>query len=102
MFLQASPPHRPFASTSALTTIMNRYRKLAGLSVEEFGSGAMHSLRHTLATRMMEHNVPLETISSILGHRSLGATTIYTKASLPVLRTACLDPDAVVAKEDGQ
>jgi site-specific recombinase XerD len=100
IFLQATPPHHPFRSSSSLTTIMNRYRKLAGLSVEEFGSGGMHSLRHTLATRMMERNVPLESISSILGHRSMESTRIYTKVNLPALRTVCLDPDRIPRKED--
>lgn len=100
VFLQARPPHGPFRRSSSLTTIMNRYRKVAGLSVEEFGSGGMHSLRHTLATRMMERNVPLESISSVLGHRSLDSTRIYTKVNLTGLRTVCLDPDRISGEDD--
>ena len=101
IFLQASPPHRPFLNSSSMTTIMNTYRERAGLSIEEFGSGGMHSLRHTLATRMMERNVPLESISSVLGHRSLESTRIYTKVNLPALRSVCLDPDRIPNREDG-
>jgi len=101
VFLRANSPHRPFLSSYSLTMIMNRYRNLAGLSVEEFGSGGIHSLRHTLATRMMERNVPLESISSVLGHHSMDSTRIYTKVNLVALRTVCLDPDRISRKENG-
>ena len=37
-----------------------------------------HSLRHSIATHLLQNEVPLETIKSFLGHSSLESTQIYT------------------------
>jgi len=38
----------------------------------------LHTLRHSIATHLLQHNVPLESIKTFLGHKSLEATQIYT------------------------
>jgi integrase/recombinase XerD len=55
----------------------------------------MHSLRHSLASRLLRHDVPLTTIASILGHTSSESTRIYTKVDLPHLQACALDPEEV-------
>ena len=45
----------------------------------------MHSLRHTLATRLMEDGTPVERIADILGHQSVESTGVYLKSSLGLL-----------------
>jgi len=45
----------------------------------------MHSLRHTLATRLMEDGTPVEQIADILGHQSVTSTGVYLKSSLGLL-----------------
>ena len=54
----------------------------------------MHSLRHTLATRLMEDGTPVEQIADILGHQSVQSTGVYLKSSLGLLARCALDPDA--------
>jgi site-specific recombinase XerD len=54
----------------------------------------MHSLRHTLATRLMEDGTPVEQIADILGHQSVTSTGAYLKSSLGLLASCALDPDA--------
>ena len=49
-----------------------------------------HVLRHTAATRMHRHGATLKEVADILGHRSLGTTTIYTKVDLPGLTAVAL------------
>lgn len=42
-----------------------------------------HTARHTFATTItLEHDVPIETVSRLLGHRSIRTTQIYAKVSL--------------------
>ena len=41
----------------------------------EFEHFTPHCLRHTFATRCLEANVPLKTVSSLLGHTQLQLTT---------------------------
>ncbi|MFZ3591782.1 tyrosine-type recombinase/integrase [Bacillus sp. DJP31] len=43
----------------------------------------MHSLRHTLASALLEKNTPLSIISDILGHVSADSTTVYLKLHFP-------------------
>ncbi len=45
-----------------------------------------HAIRHAFATRLMEHDTPIKTISDLLGHKSIGTTFIYTKVDLKHLR----------------
>jgi site-specific recombinase XerD len=50
----------------------------------------MHSLRHSLATYLLENNTPFFVISSILGHESTSSTMIYAKSSVEMLRQVAL------------
>jgi site-specific recombinase XerD len=56
----------------------------------------MPSLRHTLATRLMEDGTPIEQIADILGHQSVQSTGVYLKSSLGLLSKCALDPDVPV------
>jgi site-specific recombinase XerD len=47
--------------------------------------GGTHVLRHTAATRLLQHGASLKEIADVLGHRSLDTTTIYAKVDLPGL-----------------
>ena len=38
-----------------------------------------HAARHTFATLLLSKNVPIETVSRILGHRSIKTTQIYAR-----------------------
>jgi integrase/recombinase XerD len=38
----------------------------------------LHTLRHSIATHLLQHEVKLESIKNFLGHRSLESTQIYT------------------------
>lgn len=68
-------------------TLRYRFEKLkerAGVSNLPF-----HALRHTFATRCIEQNVPITTISSLLGHQSVKMTLdTYTNSFLEDKRQA--------------
>jgi site-specific recombinase XerD len=44
-----------------------------------------HTLRHTLATRLLQSGVPLPEVADVLGHQTIDTTMIYTKVDLPSL-----------------
>jgi len=43
----------------------------------------MHTLRHSIATHLMQNKAPIQLISSFLGHASLESTQIYTHLADP-------------------
>jgi len=92
VFLRAKAPYRPMVY--AMDHIMRKHRREAKVKLPP-GHAGMHSLRHTLAHRLLCNDTPLETIAGILGHTSLNATRVYAKVDLKQLRTAALDPEEV-------
>jgi site-specific recombinase XerD len=93
VFLRINAPVEPFGSNDNLHHIITFYRQRAGIALPPQGGTGLHSLRHTVATWLLEAGTSLETIASILGHRSLESTQIYTKIDVETLRQAALDPE---------
>jgi len=62
------------------------YLRLSGLSERI----TPHTIRHTIATHWLERGMDLKTIQLLLGHASLGTTTIYTHVS-PKLKREVYD-----------
>jgi len=94
IFLKANPPFDPFAGNN-LHHVVKYWRLLAGIRFRTPQKRGFHSLRHTLATRLLQNGTPLTTIAEILGHTSLESTRIYAKADVETLRSVALDPEEV-------
>jgi len=95
VFLKVKPPFDPFTENH-LHHIVTYWRKLAGIHFRTPQKRGFQSLRHTLATRLMEKGAPFTSIAEILGHTSLETTRIYAKASVEALRTVALDPEEAI------
>ena len=95
VFLKVNPPFDPFRENNHLHNIVKYWRQLARITFRSPQKGGLHSLRHTLATRLLETGTPLPTIAEILGHTSLESTRIYAKADVEALRGVALDLDEV-------
>jgi integrase len=93
VFLRHTAPIGPFSDQDHLHQILVKHARVAHVSVSEKRRHGMHSLRHTLATRLMEDGTPVERIADILGHQSVESTGVYLKSSLGLLARCALDPD---------
>jgi integrase len=85
VFLRHTAPIGPFSDQDHLHQILVKHARAAHVPVGENRRHGMHSLRHTLATRLLEDGTPVEQISDILGHQTVTATGSYLKSSLGLL-----------------
>jgi integrase len=98
VFLRHTAPIGPFSDQDHLHQIVVKHARVAHVPLSEERRHGMHSLRHTLATRLMEDGTPVEQIAEILGHESVQSTGVYLKSSLRLLAQCALDPDAPMSE----
>jgi integrase/recombinase XerD len=84
VFVRCRAPFRAFRSHCAVSVIVAQALRRA--HVTRPSRGAAHLLRHSVATSMLRHGASLHEISSLLRHRSLTTTQIYTKVDVTALR----------------
>ena len=94
VFVRHTAPIGPFSDQDHLHQILVKHARVAHVPVSDKRRHGMHSLRHSLATRLMEGGTPVEQIADILGHQSVRSTGVYLKSSLGLLSKCALDPDA--------
>jgi site-specific recombinase XerD len=93
VFVRHTAPVGPFSDQEHLHQMLVKHARAAHVPVSDKRRHGMHSLRHTLATRLMEDGTPVELIADILGHQSVQSTGVYLKSSLGLLAKCALDPD---------
>ena len=94
VFLTSTVPYRPFGTHScALNALLAKHIRAAGVRIPPELPKGVHSLRHTLASTMLANDVPLPVISSILGHVTTKATSIYLHIDIERLKECALDPE---------
>ena len=94
VFVRHTAPIGPFSEQDHLHQILVKHARAAHVPLGEGRCHGMHSLRHTLATRLLEQGTPIEEIADILGHQHVASTGAYLKSSLRLLAQCALDPDA--------
>jgi len=93
VFLTQSPPFRELAENNHLYDNFTIYQKRAGIKIPIGKRHGLHSLRHALATNLIENNVSLITVSEILGHNDLKSAATYLRVSIELLRECALNPE---------
>jgi site-specific recombinase XerD len=89
IFVRHQAPHEAFGPDNNFYDVMTRCLRRAQLNPPP-GQRGFHSLRHTLAVRMLAHDQSLKTIADVLGHASTESTFIYVKSDVGGLRKAAL------------
>ncbi len=95
LFTNLTPPFEPICERDRLHRVVTYWRELAGIKFKTPQRQGLHSLRHTLATRLLGAQTPFPVISAVLGHASPATTFIYAKADVETLRIAAIDPEEV-------
>ena len=80
----------PFEKLKQFTEF-NKYFDKCDFIIEDTKKG-IHNLRHSLATNMLDNDIPIHIISSVLGHTSTDTTSnTYLKIDLKNLKKVCLE-----------
>jgi len=85
VFIRSRAPLRALDSHSAVTAIVARAIKRAGITRPS--RGAAHLLRHSVATSMLREGASLQEIGALLRHCSIETTQIYAKVDVTALQS---------------
>jgi site-specific recombinase XerD len=83
IFVRNIAPYRPFKRGDGVSSAVRCAMKRAGVVSPAKGA---HVLRHTAATQMLRHGVPLDQIGLVLRHRGIDTTAYYAKADVSLLK----------------
>ena len=94
IFIRHVKPIGPFNDNDNLSGIIKKYMNLAGITLDkDIHKKGMHSLRHSLATNLLKNNIPIDSISSILGHNNKSSVSYYLKVDVENLKMCCGEDD---------
>jgi integrase/recombinase XerD len=90
VFLSHVAPYQKLGDGNCFYHIIRRSARVANLSASVDQRMGMHSLRHSLATTLLEKHTPLSTIAGVLGHANIESSAVYLKADVSTLRECTL------------
>lgn len=77
----------------SLTDVIENSLIKSGVSKDKYLQKGLHSFRFTIATELLNKNVPAEIISSVLGHSNLNSQKSYTRVNNENLRKCFVEAD---------
>lgn len=83
-------PYTKYNNTSSIHRMVTKSMELAGINFENKHHGP-HALRHSLATNMINNNVPISAIGNVLGHSNNKTTEIYITKDITHLQELTLE-----------
>lgn len=95
IFVRHMAPFLPFAEGDHLDQLIRTYMVKAHIPMRGKHRG-MHSLRHTMASVLLEKDTPLPVISDIIGHLDTNSTAVYLKVDTERLAECPLDFEEVI------
>lgn len=97
LFLRGIAPYQPL-TPQGVSYLFWKYLRKAGINHVPGDGKSFHALRRSFAKWMLDGNIPLTTISQILGHKSVDSTYPYLamdeknlrKCALPLNELKCI------------
>jgi len=99
IFIRESRPYIKIKASS-LHMIVDGYLKRAKIKIPPGKKHGPHALRHSIATLLLENNIPISTIKEILAHKSSETTKIYLKVAQKQLLECALNVEFQSINED--
>lgn len=90
LFVRTRAPLGPLRGQSGIYRLISTHIKKSGVNTEGKATGP-HSLRHSMASRMLHNEIELPVISTALGHSSTKNTTRYLTIAIEKLRSIALE-----------
>lgn len=90
VFIRLRKPYIPYSINDHFGDKIFPYFEIAGVDTKEKHHG-LHSLRHSLATSLLDIGIPVNEIAVILGHTSAASTKTYIWSDIEHLRIAALE-----------
>lgn len=81
----------PYVALHNPNNILIRYMRMAKIPYERLQHHGLHTLRHSLATHMLEEEIPITTIQGVLGHLNIESTERYTGINVRQLKKCALE-----------
>lgn len=79
--------------------IMKTVLENSGIKLKANSSKGLHILRHSLASELIRQGESYNTVSTILGHASIGSTNAYTHIDVDGLFKCALELTEVTAHD---
>ncbi|MCG9969673.1 tyrosine-type recombinase/integrase [Pelotomaculum terephthalicicum JT] len=91
MFLRTNAPYQNLSNGVSIANIFNEYQKKAGIVRKPFDGKGFHALRRAVGRNMAVAEIPVITISQILGHGSIESAKQYISLDSVHLKECALD-----------
>jgi len=91
VFLSHVAPYQKLGDGNCFYHIIRCSARVANLTASVDQKMGMHSLRHSLATTLLEKHTSLSTIAGVLGHTNIESSAVYLKTDVGALRECALE-----------
>ena len=93
VFLKLNAPNDIMRANSIHGVVYTRL-KSAGIKIPPGKKHGPHALRHSLASALLENDVPMPVITEALGHSNADSTSVYMKIDITKLRECAVEVPA--------
>jgi site-specific recombinase XerD len=94
LLLRSIAPALPLTSRG-MSSVLPCLLRQTGIKLPPDCRANLRSLRGSVATQMLNAQIPTETISAMLGHQHIESTKHYFKVDTEHLRAICLNPEGL-------
>lgn len=102
VFLRSEAPFTRLSGKAGVYHVVSTTMKRAGIRQEPGQRRGPHSLRHSLAARLLAAETPLPIIAGVLGHADKDSTRVYLSTDSEHLRACALGLEGIEMTGEGQ